>query len=217
MLAHEKQNELEVIIQGKSILGREDNLTATRNYLSKRFSTNRKAERNFESKRIVKKAQKDCLIEFITSNSLWFKEGISDINFLTEGGEAKVHFSKEKNTVIKLNDGIYYSTWLDFLNSVIIHNLLFSDTAYILLGFVEMDNSLFAVLSQPFIIADAATDLAVVKTFLELNGFKNTKRNDYYSAELGLILEDMHDENVLVRNENLFFIDTVFYLDTQDK
>ena len=31
------------------------------------------------------------------------------------------------------------------------------------------------------------------------------------SKELGLILEDMHDENVLVNSETLFFIDTVFY------
>ena len=29
--------------------------------------------------------------------------------------------------------------------------------------------------------------------------------------ELGLILEDMHDENVLVNADTLFFIDTVFY------
>lgn len=29
--------------------------------------------------------------------------------------------------------------------------------------------------------------------------------------QLGLILEDMHDENVLVNSETLFFIDTVFY------
>ncbi|CAN5222120.1 hypothetical protein BH09BAC1_BH09BAC1_02970 [soil metagenome] len=45
------------------------------------------------------------------------------------------------------------------------------------------------------------------------NGFINTAKNDYYSKELGLILEDMHDENVLMRNGNLFFIDTVFYID----
>lgn len=30
--------------------------------------------------------------------------------------------------------------------------------------------------------------------------------------EFGLILEDMHDENVIARNDALFFIDTVFYI-----
>ena len=46
---------------------------------------------------------------------------------------------------------------------------------------------------------------------LEYNGFENTRRHDYEHKQLCLILEDMHDENVLVNSETLFFIDTVFY------
>lgn len=38
------------------------------------------------------------------------------------------------------------------------------------------------------------------------------RNNDYYNADLGIILEDLHDENVLTKNEILYFIDTVFYL-----
>lgn len=54
-------------------------------------------------------------------------------------------------------------------------------------------------------------ELADIKALLEFNGFVNTRRNDYQHDELGLILEDKHDENVLVNSETLFFIDTVFY------
>lgn len=32
-----------------------------------------------------------------------------------------------------------------------------------------------------------------------------------YIKKLGLILEDMHDENVLLSSNTLFFIDTVFF------
>ena len=35
------------------------------------------------------------------------------------------------------------------------------------------------------------------------------------NEELGIILEDLHDENVLTRNGLLYFIDTVFYLTAQ--
>ena len=70
---------------------------------------------------------------------------------------------------------------------------------------------MLAVLEQPFIISDAPVELEDLKQLLAFNGFKNTKRNDYYNDELGLILEDMHDENVLVNSNKLFFIDTVFY------
>lgn len=54
-------------------------------------------------------------------------------------------------------------------------------------------------------------DLEDVKGLLAINGFTNTKRNDYFNRELGLLLEDMHDENIIVNSNTLFFIDTVFY------
>jgi hypothetical protein len=46
---------------------------------------------------------------------------------------------------------------------------------------------------------------------LRFNGFENTKRHDYFNKEFGLILEDMHDESVIAKDDTLFFIDTVFY------
>lgn len=50
-----------------------------------------------------------------------------------------------------------------------------------------------------------------MKTFLEGNGFKNIRNNDYFNEDLGIILEDLHNENVLTKDDTLYFIDTVFY------
>ncbi|MEO7312532.1 MAG: hypothetical protein ABIX01_19255 [Chitinophagaceae bacterium] len=111
-----------------------------------------------------------------------------------------------------MNDAVYYNNWLDFLNSLLIHNLLFSETAYELLGFVDSGDGLLACIKQPFIISDAPTDLEDVRKFLTYKGFINTRRYDYYNQDLGLILEDIHDENVIVSIGALFFIDTVFYI-----
>jgi hypothetical protein len=71
---------------------------------------------------------------------------------------------------------------------------------------------LYAVVEQPFVKANEKTDLNIVKKFLENNGFRNTKNHDYFNEELGLILEDLHDENVLTQNGILYFIDTVFFV-----
>ena len=68
------------------------------------------------------------------------------------------------------------------------------------------------MVEQSFVSITGRTDLAQVKAFLALNGFKNNRNNDYYNPELGIILEDLHDENVLTKNDVLYFIDTVFYL-----
>ena len=68
------------------------------------------------------------------------------------------------------------------------------------------------MVEQPFVKATGITDLSLVKSFLENNGFRNTKNHDYYNEELHVILEDLHDENVLTQNSMLYFIDTVFYM-----
>jgi hypothetical protein len=57
----------------------------------------------------------------------------------------------------------------------------------------------------------STTDLSKVKTFLTLNGFENTRNNDYYNPDLGIILEYLHDENVFTSNEIFYFIDTVLF------
>lgn len=93
-----------------------------------------------------------------------------------------------------------------------LNNYFFPDTAYQLIGFYESESILYAVVEQPFIKFDQVTSLENVKSFLEENGFLNKKNNDYYHPKLGLILEDLHDENVLTFEGNLYFIDTVFYL-----
>ena len=47
---------------------------------------------------------------------------------------------------------------------------------------------------------------------MHANGFINTRNNDYHNPDLCIILEDLHDENVLTENGVLQFIDTVFYI-----
>ena len=130
---------------------------------------------------------------------------------MSSGAEQKVYLYN-KHKVIKLNDGIYYETWLDYLNNLLLNNFFFPDTAYQLIGFYEQDEVLYAVVEQKFVQSDNETELENVKQFLNSNGFINTRNNDYFHPEIGIILEDLHDENVLTFKDNLFFIDTVFYL-----
>ncbi|GEP98783.1 hypothetical protein CCY01nite_50430 [Chitinophaga cymbidii] len=132
--------------------------------------------------------------------------------YLTRGGESEIYLAPDYRHVIKVNDAVYYATWAEYFNSLVIHNLLFPSTAYELLGFTAgKDEALCAVLRQPFIEGGQA-DLANIRELLTFNGFQNTRRQDYFNEEFGLLLEDMHDENVIAKDDVLFFIDTVFYL-----
>ena len=163
-----------------------------------------------ENEKHFKKQETKRLEDYITEKNLWINN-IDFSQYVSEGAEQKVYL-KDSEHVLKLNDAIYYNSWKDYLYNLLLHNYFFADTAYDLLGFTKNDEILYAVVQQNYVSITSNTDLKQVKEFLTLNGFENNRNNDYLHPELGIILEDLHDENVLTRNEILYFIDTVFYL-----
>jgi hypothetical protein len=201
------KDELQRILSGKSAVSSGAAIQAITRYLRKSVGTSEKTPRDEPSKR----EETEKLIEYINTHHLWN----CDINFglfIAAGAEQRV-FIKNTHKVLKLNDGIYYASWLDYFNNLLLHNYFFPDTAYHLIGFYKSDtNVLYAVVEQNYIESTQATDLNHVKAFLQANGFVNTRNNDYFHPELGIILEDLHDENVLTAHNILYFIDTVFYI-----
>ncbi len=151
------------------------------------------------------------MINWIEDSRLWF-HGIDEKRFIAQGAEQKVYLDQDAKHVTKLNDAIFYAHWEDYLHTLLIHNFLFPETAYTLIGFHLEDSNLKAIVRQPFIEITEPTDPEIVKEFLFANGFKLKKNNDYFHPDIGIILEDMHDENVLTNKRTLFFIDTIFYL-----
>lgn len=151
------------------------------------------------------------LIQYINEHQLW-NCNIDFSAFISAGAEQKVYIQNNRK-VLKLNDAIYYISWIDYFNNLLLNNYFFPDTAYQLVGFYKSDNNdVYALVEQNYVEATEPTDLKLVRLFLENNGFENTKNHDFYNPELGIILEDLHDENVLTKEGVLYFIDTVFYL-----
>ncbi|MBI2258551.1 MAG: hypothetical protein HYU67_06585 [Flavobacteriia bacterium] len=198
--------ELQNIISGKSKVKFGKLIQTITCYLKGSEGTSALVENGKQNKN----QETEKLTHFIENNNLWVKD-IDFNKFVSEGAEQRVYLKNSK-TVLKLNDSIYYTSWIDYLHNLLVNNYFFPATAYDLKGFYYFNGSLYAVVEQVYVKANEATELENVKTFLTENGFNNTKNNDYYSPELGIILEDLHDENVLTKNGDLFFIDTVFYL-----
>lgn len=200
------KNELQNILSGKSGYSYDAVIQTTTNYLR----TSQRASSMVETKHENRAEETAKLIEFAAKNDLFYND-IDESQYISEGAEQKVYI-KEDKYVIKLNDAIYYASWEDYFHNLLLHNYFFADTAYQLLGFYKTENTLYAVVKQNYVNADMPTDLSHVKEFLESNGFINKKNHDYYHPELGIILEDLHDENVLTKQNILYFIDTVFYI-----
>ena len=136
-----------------------------------------------------------------------------------QGNEQLVFVSDDGSYVTKINDGAYHGTWLEFFDRLALHNFLFPETAYKFTGFTirigfHGEDRFACILQQPFIQTDKGAGFELVKNDMNLRGFRHLKGNDFYNPEMGLIVEDLHDENVFEGKESLIYIDPVIYLET---
>jgi len=201
--------ELHDVISGKNKVRHGAIIQAIASYLRNGVETGRKIKSSEQSRT----QEEEKLRKYITEHNLW-RADIDFSQYVSEGAEQKVYLKNTKY-VFKLNDAIYYNSWKDYFHNLLLHNFFFGDTAYKLIGFTETSNVLYAIVQQSYVSITENTNLEKVKSFLNLNGFDNIRNNDYYNPSLGIILEDLHDENVLTNNNILYFIDTVFYVTEQ--
>ena len=201
------KHELQSIISGIGNHSATDFIKAAAYYIRE----SQKTSGNTEKSEFSKKQEAKKLIRWIETENLWFHNH-DENRFIASGAEQRVFLHSNEKFVYKFNDTIFYEFWLDYFYSLLIHNYFFPQTAYELIGFYQEKEVLFAVVKQPFIEITEPTHLPSVKEFLNQNGFEIKKNNDYFNNEIGIILEDLHDENVLTNNGVLFFIDTIFYI-----
>ncbi len=135
MFNDDTQAKLTHIIQGSRIPGQTDHCTAVRNHLCSGFATSTTVKANFESNALIKKEQELNLKQYASQHNLWI--GSLPGKYLTRGGESQVYLEDNGAFVVKINDAVYYATWLEYFNSLLLHNLIFPDTEYTFLGFID--------------------------------------------------------------------------------
>jgi Serine/Threonine/Tyrosine Kinase found in polyvalent proteins len=125
------KNELQNILSGKSEVSDGESIQAITCYLRESVGTGEKTKKD-ES---VKSEETKRLIEYINTHHLWS----CDINFglfISAGAEQRVYI-KNTRQVLKLNDAIYYASWIDYFNNLLLNNYFFPDTAYNLVGLIR--------------------------------------------------------------------------------
>ncbi|HEX5154856.1 MAG TPA: hypothetical protein VFW07_25600 [Parafilimonas sp.] len=191
---------------------------AASNGAKRKEPVNRKERTQYNS--IVKPIEEDALKLWSQSNGLW----INEIEFLQqyaarkigEGAEQKVYLHPNGYEVIKANAGTYHGNWLEFFNRLLCHEILFPTTKYSTIGFTNVDEAFVVIIKQPFALLTEGAPRSIVEPYLNDHGFARTKNDDYYNPQLGIILEDLHDENVFLLENQILFIDPVIYFETLD-
>lgn len=198
-------NEIKNVISGLTPVAKSGTIIAALSFLG----TSKNASSTIEKSELINK--KDEAKQLVNNFSAPANE-LNIESYLTEGAEQQVYLYHDGKYVLKTNDAIFYETWKDYLESLLLHNYFFPATAYELLGFMVKGDPIVALVKQAFVCIDEVTNLEDVRQFMNDNGFSITRNNDYFNADLKILIEDLHDENVVVNKGVLFFIDTVIYI-----
>ncbi|HEX8357587.1 MAG TPA: hypothetical protein VF610_09255, partial [Segetibacter sp.] len=175
------------------------------------------------------RAQYNAVVRFLEEEALklWAVQAgiwVNEIDFnkrfenrkIGQGAEQAVYLRDDKPTVIKVNTGNYHGNWGEFFLRILFHEILFPTTRYTTVGFTEVDGSFATIIEQQFALLVHGASRLEVEEYLKSFGFRRTKNDDYYNGHLGIILEDLHDENIFIENKHLLFIDPVIFVETRD-
>lgn len=168
----------------------------------------------------IRPLEESALTNWACETGLWINESDFEKQFanrkIGQGAEQVVFLNQNGREVIKVNSGNYHGNWLEFFNRLICHSLFFPSTQYDVIGFTQFNDTFSVVIKQPFALLNEGAPREIVEPYLHQYGFIRTKNDDYYNGKLGIILEDLHDENIFLLDGQILFIDPVIYFETPE-
>ena len=152
------------------------------------------------------------LREWAVSNHCWIDRTTLG-TFSDRGSENEVYASLDSRYVYKLNDFRYSDDNLNpFFERINIHNLLFPDCAYELIGFAEnRDGKTCAVLCQPFIMAQREATQQEIDEEMVHFGFHKEQDSGYFTNADYEIFDAVPNNVLMGDDDKLYFIDTIIF------
>lgn len=131
------------------------------------------------------------------------------------GCEHDVWPTEDGRRFMKRTQGLLHANWREYVRRLEMSNQLFPATPFRLEGFGNDPEGHFCTyVSQPAVypVTRGVPPRVVAGFMIELS-FRRVRQWDFRNEELGLLVEDLHDQNVLYGpEENLFVIDPIIYL-----
>ncbi|MRJ10731.1 hypothetical protein EDL98_06490 [Ornithobacterium rhinotracheale] len=164
-------------------------------------------------------AQENALEQYAKEEGIWIEDFQTRYGEYLDHGAENIVYWDEKNpsVVTKVNDFYLHETPLEFFDRLSIHNALFPEAAYTVLGFTRnplRENVFSVIIEQPFIIGDYGMPYEEVKEHMEKLGFTDEGKT-YVNGSY--IVEDLHPGNILKTPKgNIVVIDEVALLNTPD-
>jgi len=181
--------------------------------------------RNVEATEILRRSQstnreeqEKALVKYARERGCFFSlESIrQNLKYLDKGGESEVYLDLDGKHVLKVTSYFMSDTPLEFLtNRITLHNAVFPDTAYELVGFCysygENGKEFCFITRQAFIEGEEPTSQEVYE-YMESRAFKRGKNVASFVSDIYKIT-DLAPNNFVKGNDGeLYCIDSIIYL-----
>ena len=152
----------------------------------------------------IDELQEQLIEQWAKSVKLWVQDSERIIidtfgPMIAQGAESKVYYRDGDTSVVKERTSIY-STTQKALDSIILHNYLFPETAMRVIGFTrDSDGLLRTILTQPYVRCLRLATKEEIDKLVMAKGFHDnwSGKGVNYASER-LLLEDMHPANVFI-------------------
>lgn len=151
---------------------------------------------------------------WIDNTPLYLEKKYGDV--YAEGGKAYVYLSPDGTKVVKEIGLDYYIEPQLLLDRIVLHNYLFPESKLTVTNFGKNDDGKFVVIAeQPFIQGEYVSQ-DEIKDFMESMGFEpyNKRGTEFINKDKGIIVNDLHDENVIKTPNSYIVIDADIRLNT---
>lgn len=151
-------------------------------------------------------------VEAFAKSNGYYINNLSENYIETEmgGSESDVYLNPENpNTVVKNFTPAGYNGYQSALGKILLHNHLFPNTNYSLIGISEMDGISSLVLEQPFIENTRNATTEEIHQFIENIGFEITgTRNGSLEATNteGVIIRDLDGDNIQIGQDGEIYV-----------
>ena len=138
-------------------------------------------------------------------NGVWHEDALSYGKSFGEelpgGQESHVYENPQNGTVIKVKNTLQYHDLQEFLDGIILHNTLFPETAYKVLGFGNDGEGFVAILEQPFVRGEEPTQEQITKHIKSIQPdaemYEQELKNGRYKTSKTLI-HDISPKNAII-------------------
>lgn len=136
------------------------------------------------------------------------KDPRGELDLISEGMEHEVYDKGDK--VIKVNK-VSSDRLTEYLEKLMVHNHLFPDTSYKLLGFIDREGEMLPVVEQDRIRGNEPFDMKKIGMYLfnkyEMHQVDPNIPELFVNDKVGIIIDDINPMNVIMKNGKPYFID----------